>query len=450
MSERVKMSDIDTNRFEWRYALPEGQSKEFVRNIKKFLRPIYFSKNHYSQTIYLNTDHLDVPWDFSLRARKYIRHPDRYIALDYSEKFICEIKKEQYDLKQATKVRKTMAIPEFCGWSKSKFKKAELTNLRPFIATQYKRQHFIAPGRDDFRLTVDTEIKYGYFDSDNQFYWLARDYGARIEIKSSQGAMKSRIVRQVIDELNKKDHFFTVRKKSQAYDLLKKEHQKKLPKLKNELGVYRIESMLDLKSSNPFQSFISLRNDLSAGKVSNYGLDYSTNIELSSSTNYLFAKKKFPGSRERIAKLVFKMNRFHLIKKIELNTVKDPYNLNTVTKRHEYKSKWFAFTSPNIKKFRDSTGITPNSLDSFYDLQRNRLIVYPVNKKTNRVYSISLVKNISGNKADHQIEIEYQGTLKEKINQDVEDLIVNEIADLTKKILTYFIDSHILISPTRI
>lgn len=86
------MANIDTKRFERRLVLPKGQLRSFIRDLRKILKPVSFSKNNYSQTIYLNTEDLRVPWGISIRARRYVKRPDKNITIDYLNDYICEFK----------------------------------------------------------------------------------------------------------------------------------------------------------------------------------------------------------------------------------------------------------------------------------------------------------------------------------------------------------------------
>lgn len=144
------------HRRERRFVIPSVD--EFLALLAPHVERVFFSSNEYVETIYFNNDDHQVPFDMSLRARRYLPGP-QLPALDANTSYFWEVKTgtDQIKEKHRTLDRLERII--------SQLNAAGLTPapLRPYVATTYHRRHYVSPAMAGMRLTVDDDIRYYYF-----------------------------------------------------------------------------------------------------------------------------------------------------------------------------------------------------------------------------------------------------------------------------------------------
>ena len=78
MAHRVSLHCGElTNRIEMRWLLNTYSYHTVNAAISKVLSPITYSNKHWTQTLYLNNDAHDVPWEMNIRMRRYFHGPLR-------------------------------------------------------------------------------------------------------------------------------------------------------------------------------------------------------------------------------------------------------------------------------------------------------------------------------------------------------------------------------------
>ncbi|MDO8512922.1 MAG: VTC domain-containing protein [bacterium] len=361
------------------------------------------------------------------------------------------LRKGASDPDRKEKIRKTMKIDDFCSWSEKKLeKRISKVKLRPHAVCQYYRQHYISDKEKDLRLTIDKNVRYGYFDPINGFSWIGNDGSVRIEIKASKESMNSETYQELLKILQSKNYLNVISKKNQIYNFLKDLRFKYVNKLINELPEYEIESKISISDNDPWMVLFKIKDALDNGFDKNLDLSYYPHVECTSRVYYYFQKLVDPQIDE-VIKLSFKINKFRLIYKDEAKFIKDSYHLGCIIKRKEIKNPWFNFNVSNSKKVLK---IIENKLGSFTRsdyLQRNRLAIWPLNNVSGRLYRIGIDKCTSNSGVDYQMEIEYEGRIKGewKISKNTEKEISSELAHLTNTVFNLLNKDKPTAAPTQ-
>lgn len=143
-------------RRERRFVIPSVD--EFLALLAPHVERVFFSSNEYVETLYFNNDHHQIPFDMSLRARRYLPAVGPP-TLDDTAEYFWEVKMGSERMK--AKHRTLDRLANIVGHLN--VEQLSTDPLRPYVATTYHRRHYISPTMAGMRVTVDDDIRYYYF-----------------------------------------------------------------------------------------------------------------------------------------------------------------------------------------------------------------------------------------------------------------------------------------------
>ena len=402
--------------------LPKGTERRFLLpDINHFLNITSphlerkrFSHNEYIRTIYFNNDQHVVPFETSIKARKYLKEPETY-NFDPDSYFL-DLKKGHGQDKE--KIRLEATLEEATEIINREFKFSDKP-LRPYILVEYLRQHYIPKDSSDIRLSVDNNLRYFYFfDDKKEPVFLGEENHPRLEIK--EGKVDERFINWIGGIIESLNLIPIISKKFKAYNLLCQYHSKTSGKpFYKEIRDYEIESKLDLDSENLFQ------------KVKQFFVNNSDFI-LPQHFPYTFESasiNRYYRNDGISFKAMFLGDDIEIVRKSESEVLDDMFKLGCITKRKETKGE--------IIKF-DSNLISLSHLEG--ELHRMRKAFWVENPRNNRIYHISSDCCLGAPGDLYQMEVEYTGRygMQDKTDLVREREIVDDIAKITKDLLKNF------------
>lgn len=415
MKDKIKL-DLPT-RIEKRYIIPSPQ--KFLDRISPYVERKRFSNNEYVQTIYFNNNEHVVPFEFSIKARRYLPTLPDYPFLDKGTYFL-DLKKGKGENKQ--KVRLEATLEEATKIVNKKYAFSEIP-LRPYILVEYLRRHYTPKKLGDIRLTLDTGMRYFFFPpNQKEGIMIGREDGyTRLEIKEGEPNENfTNLMRKVLKEINA---FPIISKKFTAYDFLGLYRAKTSGKpFSKELKDYEIESKLETESEEIFQ------------EIKQFFKEGMSNFKLPAHFPYTFESasiNRYYKNEKGLFKAMLRKNEVEIVKKSDIEVINDPFGLNCILKRKEIKG--------NIVPI-DSEMIISAKLQG--ELYRMRKAFWVENGETNRFYHISLDCCLGLPGTLYEVEVEYTGRYtkseRTKIGKKTEGEIIKDIANITKILITNF------------
>lgn len=404
MFRRRRTIDLQ-KRIERRYALARAEC--FVSRLSDLIEPIEFSDCCWTETIYFNTDEHIVPFETSVKARRYTQDHDRPPTLDDTTPYLLEIKIGTGDYKRKKRTH-TLPLGEVLKILPKKYPTSE--PLRPYVADIYRRQHYRVTGCDDIRITIDTDTSFYYFPiGEKQACLLGREKIARVEIK------EGRPPRHAIDRINAAiaacGAVPMVSKKFSAYALLRDyRYSRFLPPVRNEFPGTEFESKLTCLSEQIFFPIKDFFHDGRNGFRIYRACPWT--IELSASHAYYRDEegvyKIVVGSREKP----------HLIRKSSVSG-----QTQDVVARVESKT---VLSAEDVV-----SGLTGTLIGQFKKNKRRFLLEH---EETGRLYAVTLDYCLSRNSRLTQLEIEYYGILKgrERSNSESRSIIEKDLSEVAQ------------------
>jgi len=323
MSKEVQI-DLP-NRKELRYIVPNSEG--IMAKLDPYIQKKNFSHNEIVQTIYFNNDNHDVPFSLSLKARRYLPDYTEKIILNHEQYFL-DIKQGQGTDKQ--KVRLEGNLEELTNIINQKFNFSK-TPLRPFIAIEYCRHHWTPINNENIRLTLDNDLRYYYFPLGKQeAVAIGRESSYnRLEIKISEPDIQ---FLNIFDKTIKEDGLFPiVSKKFTGYFFLS-QYQTSLSSkaFVKELKGYEIESKIEAES------------DIIFPRIRDFCVNSLENFEIPKHFPYVFdgaTINRYYRNDDNIFKAMLKRDFAEIVRKSDIEIIKDEFNLNCVTKRLETKGQ---------------------------------------------------------------------------------------------------------------
>lgn len=404
-----------TTRKEERYYLEKSKTGDFLKNLSSIAQSKSFL-NHWNQTLYFNNSEHEVPFEVSIKARKYAHSPwGVSFKLDLDEEWIFEIKKdliiEKSRLRQ--KERKNLALGKILKilQDKKKIVDSPLTfPLRPYIADDYRRKHYIIKGNDEFRITLDEEVKYYILDKNPKGKHLGSEDYTRVEFKVPQAELYSGELCKIENLLRKLNAESIISKKDMAYNLLSDYLKKKFARQVKPSDI-EIEAKLSLGGKNQ-HVFHQIKNDFFGGFIKGFVIprNFPYTLESGKLHRYVsFGNNQYKriSIKGMSKKLVFKNN---------AEVMEDPFGLNCIIKRREIEE-------PFSLELADLPSKT---------IYRKRKYFIVENKANRNSYCILLDRCHYNDQELFQIEIE--GLLLSPTKEE-EKVIIEDIAYLTNQIL---------------
>jgi len=414
MKNEIKI-DLPSRR-ERRYVV--RSSEQFLKLLSPYVKRKKFSNNEYVYTIYFNNDEHVVPFEYSIKARKYLPGFIELPVLD-NDVYFLDLKMGKGE-HQKEKIRLEATLEEATKIINEKYSFSEIP-LRPYVLVEYLRHHYIPKNTGGVRITLDTNLKYFFFSKgQREGIEIGRedDY-TRIEIKEQEQSNKGLVI--LMEELlGKINAFPIISKKFTACDFLKNYRMKMCAKpLYKELKGFEVESKLEIEheidQEGIFYKIKTFFKDNDGFEWSNY---YPYTHETASINRYY--------KKDGLFKALIKRDKARIITKSDEEIIKDQYNLNCIIKRKEVKGDRISIWSELL-----------TSATLLGELRRKRKAFWIVNKQTKRVYHISLDCCESYNKKLYQVEVEHTGRLIEQKNTK-EESIIDDIANITHILVNNF------------
>lgn len=412
MKDKIKI-DLPT-RIEKRYII--SSSENFLDRISPYVERKRFSANEYVQTIYFNNDEHVVPFEFSIKARRYLPNLPDFPVLDDGVYFL-DLKKGKGNDKQ--KIRLEATLKEITKIVNERYSFSEIP-LRPYVLVEYLRHHYIPKNTKNIRLTLDTNLRYFFFPpNQKKGVEIGKEDGyTRLEIKErTPNKSFDSLIGEILREINA---FPVISKKFTAYNFLGLHHIKTSSKpFHKELKGYEIESKLETNSEEIFQ------------KIKQFFKENKSNFRLPSHFPYTFESasiNRYYRNNEGSFKAMLRRNEAEIVKKSNTEVVKDPYRLNCILKRKETKGNIVPINSEIL-----------SSAKLQGELYRMRKAFWVENQQTSRFYHLSLDCCLGLPGTLYEVEVEYTGRYTDSEGrQDAQEEIIKDIAKITQTLIEKF------------
>src|SRR5713101_7169719 len=312
-------------RAEIRYYVPPGKALRVRKTLSHLMNRNLFP-NPYNQTLYFNNSEHEVPFTYSIRARRYEDRPLRNrFRLDPDEKWIFEfkttrsvngqfIRHKRRDeeltlnkiLARVGKIRKLggVHIPH---------------KLVPYSAASYTRSHFLENARG-IRVTVDEDVRFYQFTGELTGKMLDRADHAVVELKIPPHRTGSELATELQQFLRKEDA-----QQGISDNLGRSGEAYRVPRHDTE-----IEAKIALESDGQ-DVFHEIRDDFSKGKVDGFRISpkYPEVIETGRLHQYVLTPTN------DYVRIEPKLGTRYLTVKEDLEVAPDPYDLGNVIRRRE-------------------------------------------------------------------------------------------------------------------
>lgn len=430
----MKTNNVDLLRVERRFFIILPFLKSFLGRIMKDFRQKIFSQE-VVQTIYLGNDEQTIPWDTSVKARRYLSSfydPRETISL--SDIFLLDIKRQKYEDWQVREKqsRVEMSLKEIISTSSDLLQ----IPLKPYVMVEYHRQHFFPRKDIPLRITVDSGMRFFFFSLEGITFIGEEARIARVECKFAEGYENNESVLCVNDALQELNAQPIVSKKEAAHNLVRAHLTLKWahPLIK-ELPGWEIEAKLTLQSRQPANLFAGMKNWCRDGKMPVIIESHFPFTFLPSSLNHYWGRYTDKGLEEGI-KVLFRGDEFNTVQKGDMQIISPSL---AVVKRSEIKGRATRYNPEAFQKMLRGFEKEMGKLDFMGYLHRSRRVFWPANPISGRVYHISLDRClVSGKPPLFQLEVEYSGIHH---NMPVpkwtagEREIIDDTANITQSIL---------------
>lgn len=392
---------------------------EFLNSITPYVERKKFSDSEYVQTIYFNNEEHAVPFGFSIKARQYLPQIAGQPILDDREKYFLDLKQGQGENKQKERLETTLGEATKIVNERHRFSEIP---LRPYVAVQYLRRHYIPKGIEDVRLTLDSEQKYFFFPSHQKESIEIGEVDGYVQLEIKQKSPNAYFDNLVKEILTNSNAFPVISKKFTAYNFLGLYHAKTSGKpFHKELQGYEIESKLVTDSESVFP------------KVKRLFEAESSDFKLPAHFPYTFESasiNRYYRSSKGLFKAMLRRNEVEIVRKGDIEVVEDPFGLNCVLKRKEVKGEIIPI---------DSEIVSTAELQG--ELYRMRKAFWVENPRSSRFYHISLDCCLGLPGTFYEVEVEYSGRYggPEVVAGDrTEEEIVEDIAKISMILIREF------------
>lgn len=290
----------------------------------------------YNQTLYFNNKLHEVPFTYSIRARRYESRPFRSkFKLDRSDKWIFEFKTTKsvngrfIRYKRRAEELELQEILERVSKIKRLGETSIPHKLVPHSAASYTRSHFLENNRG-IRVTVDEDLRFYQFTEDLKGKILDKSDHAVVELKIPPHRTNSELATELQHILRKEDAYQGISKKATTFNLI-------ADRLRDLGKVYEpprhdteIEAKIALDSDDQ-DVFHEIRDDFLEGNVDGFKL--SQGYDHVTETGRLHQYVLTP--QNDYVRVEPRTDSQFIAVKEDLQIAQDPYNLGNVIKRHE-------------------------------------------------------------------------------------------------------------------
>jgi len=403
-------------RKEERWIINKNQLNEFIIKIKEFADKKEELNTH-NQTLYFNNQEHEAPFDVSLKARRYSSEPINGI-LDLNESWIFEIKEEHTsdNIRFRKKQREELTVREIL----EKLTKQDIVEkyhlslpLTVFVADSYKREQYKVKDSNGFRITIDTDPQYFFFEEGLTPIKIGEEDCVKIEIKIPLEELKSDKIQKINDILNELNAEPSISKKDTIYNMLRdylnKKYNHRVPKSDTE-----IEAKLILNKEDQYL-FHQIKKDFKQGEIKGFQIleDFPYTLENGTLHQYLVNTNQ----DHNVARVSIKGDKKVFTVKGKGEIIQDQFNLNCIIKRQEKK-----YTIDEVKN------IISSEL-----LHRKRKYFIVKNILSKETYCILIDRCTDEENELYQMEIE--GLLISSENKEQELNIINDISNIVNHIV---------------
>lgn len=379
--------DSGSGRTEESFAIDYGSVPAFTDRLNAIADEVLF-ENPYNWTIYFNNDEHEIPFELTLRARRYSKTPiGKYFKPNHNDVWNFETKSEKLAARRFwIKERSELKLSKIVDRLKKMRSAGGIrfsSEIRPFTAVSYLRKHYVSKVDRKLRATVDTDIKYYYFGKSGLASGIGRPDYALIEIKNSKGSVNVAAAKSISDALVEFSVWEAPSKKDTSYYLLGK-------KIKAGEGWTTADKNTELEikfsmAEKDQHIFHDLRNAVLNSEIDGLRLKYDYVIENNRLRRYAFKKGgeylRY-GSKDTFDTLTFKT---------EGKVVSDPFRIGYIMKRRKttvpYGKEQILGFSPVLRRKR-----------KYFIIEEERGGVLD--------YCVTIDKTVCRNKELFQLEIE--------------------------------------------
>ncbi len=395
-------------RKEERFYVPCSMIEEFIDKLDSFAYEKVF-ESCFNRTLYFNNVEHEVPFDVSIKARSYdYSSVGTSFTLDPSLEWIFEIKSDMVldESRLRCKERTNLKLEEIIESLRGKF--GVTLPLKPYVADDYRRRHFLVRGKDDFRVTIDDKINYYFFESGLNAKHIGSEGYSRVEVKIPVNKLESYVALYIKKLLQEFGALPIISKKDMAYNKLANYLRKRSNRFVSPSDV-EIEAKLLLNGKDQ-QVFHNIKRDFRNGFFDNFKLLDKFPYTLEGGKLHIY----LPTAGSDTLRVSLKGDSKSVVLKKDPLIINDPFGLNCIIKRYELKMPW-----------------SSDILDSMM-LYRKRKYFIVENTKSRNTYCILVDRCTHEGHELFQIEIE--GLLLSSLDAN-EDAIINDIAYIANKLV---------------
>jgi len=374
-------------REELRYLCDSPQ--EFISLIHRFFTQTRFSENDSIETIYFDNDEHVLPFIASARARRYCTSTCELPALNNDQYFL-EFKvsdgttkskeRSEDSLERATEIANERPL-------------ALRGLLRPYVAIQYHRNHYVPRRGTGMRVTVDTDIRYFFFPQGekNAVAIGQENHFGRVEIKDAGSHPHLRTT--LSQALDRTHSIPIISKHFTAYRFLHTYRRTHFPRAPvNEFPTQKIKTKLEAPGLSE--------------RLFHPARDIFTNN--TSMTHTICPTYPYVAESARI-------HRYHLINDHVVKALVRGNRVSIITPTHntqEYEQRGHLLILNRSQRtefshLRECASILSSPLAA--EIESKKKMFWLSNRLSGRMYRIALDRSTHETDALYQIEIEYQG-----------------------------------------
>lgn len=376
-------------REELRYLCDSPQ--EFVALIHRFFEQTRFSDQDCAETIYFDNDEHVLPFIASARARRYCSNTCELPTVNNDQYFL--------EFKLSNGVTKTKERVE-----DSLEHATELANergfalrgmLRPYVAIQYHRNHYVPRRGSGMRVTVDTDIRYFFFPpgEKNAIAIGHENHFGRVEIKDAGSHPHLRTT--LSQALDRTHSIPIISKHFTAYRFLHTYRRSLFPRAPvNEFPAQKIKTKLECPGLSE-RLFHPARDVFAAD---------------ASLTHTICPTYPYVAESARI-------HRYHLIDDYVVKALVRGNRVSIITPTHnadeyEQRGNLLILNRSQRKEFshlRECASVLSSPLAA--EIESKKKMFWLSNRISGRIYRIALDRSTHETDALYQIEVEYQGAV---------------------------------------
>jgi hypothetical protein len=397
-------------RMEDRYFASMLQIEEILDEIGN-AKPKLFPTGH-NHTIYFNNHEHETPFGVSVSGRRHstdefdghLSHDGIWIfgvKRDFIQPPFHMRKKESHAL-ALKEILQKVSTDAICG---------NASPLFPYCADSCRRRHFQIGSDENFRITVDDNIRYYFFEQPLHAIPIGEEGSVRMEIKVPLSRMDSKEFHAIQRILNEKGAEPAISREDMLYNLITA-HMRNKADVHYQKSDTEIEAKLSLTADDQ-SVFHMIKDDFMHGIIHGFSVpeEFSYTLQEGSLQRYILGQVEGKSLR-----LSIKGRSKSVTSKKDSEVKEDNLGLHCIIKRSEIE-----------EPFNDSLLLLPSMA-----LYRKRKYFAVKNNTTGTSYCISMDRCTSGYKELYQMEIE--GLLLAPSN-DEENKLVDDIAYLTNALI---------------